>query len=133
MAIVRAYLTMIGKEFNPDLVTDLLNITPDQVRTPLEILPNGNYFHHTEWGIETARQEVDDVETVIRQLLDRVSGRLDDMAAVAESVSAQWHVLVCVKSGTSDFPYIIFSAQTICELAKIKAQMGFDTYLHTEG
>ena len=132
MAWIKAYLTLIGDQFDPEWVTERIGIKPDSVRLPSELLSNGRLFGHTEWGVETEKLEADDVETVLEQLFLRVKVCMDDMGKLAEEASAAWNILVYVKSEACHFPYIIFSAETIRNMAKMKATIGFDTYIYDE-
>ena len=132
MALIKAYLTLIGDQFDPERVTKRLCLKPDCIRFPAEILANGRLFGHTEWGIETEKQETDDVETKLKQLFLRVEHCIDDMGKLAEEISAEWNILLYVKSIAEDFPTIIFSSETIQNMAKMKAAIGFDTYIYDE-
>ena len=132
MAWIKAYLTLIGDQFDPEWVTERLGIKPDSVRLPSELLSNGRLFGQTEWGMETEKQEADDVEAVLQQLFVRVKDCMDDMGKLAEEASAEWNILVYVKSTVEDFPDIVFSAETIRKMALIRATIGFDTYIFDE-
>lgn len=132
MAWVKAYLTLIGDQFDPERITGRLGVKPDTVRLPSEVLPNGRLFGHTEWGVETEKQEADDVETVLEQLFLRMKGCMEEMGELDEEASAVWNILVYVKSTAEDFPNIVFSAETVRKMAKMKATIGFDTYIFDE-
>ena len=132
MAWIKAYLTLIGDQFDPEWVTERLGIKPDSVRLPSELLSNGRLFGHTEWGMETEKQEADDVEAVLQQLFVRVKDCMDEMGKLAEETSAAWNILVYVKSTVEDFPDIVFSAETIRKMALIRATIGLDTYIFDE-
>ena len=43
-------LTLVGNDFNVELVTKTLGITPNFTRDKKEILKNGKEFGDTEWG-----------------------------------------------------------------------------------
>lgn len=128
MAEIKAYVTLIGDAFDIKNVTAMMGIRPDSVRGKDETLPNGRCFGHTEWGIQTALMESDDVETVLKQLITRTNSKTDIMRKVAEDCHAVWNVLILVKV-YDDLPLIVFSTDTIAYLHEIRAKIGFDTYM----
>lgn len=128
MAEIKAYITLIGADYDINYVTELIGIQPDNIRRCDEILGNGKRFGHTEWGIETQTEVGDDVEAVLKQLIHRAKSKIGMMQKAAENCCATWDVLIMIKV-YDDMPLILFSTETIKFLYEIQAKVGFDTYL----
>ena len=128
MAEIRVSLTLIGECYDPDYVTQRLQMTPDILRLPDERLGNGCLFGHTEWGIQTAIVVSDEVEVVLRSLWNRLNCNAHALKSLAEELNAQWHCLCYLRTQDGNLPAICFSSESIRFLAEIGAEMGFDTY-----
>ena len=65
MARIQGHLTLIGKQFDTQKVSDWLGTQPTWERHPTEILNNGRMFGHTEWGVRTACFDSNDAKEMI--------------------------------------------------------------------
>lgn len=133
MAKIRAYLTLVGEDFDVDQVSLEIGMTPDEVRHKDERLGNGSLFGHTEWGIETELKKSDEVEPVLRELFSRINCDPVVLKEVGLKFKAEWHLLILVRIYDEDMPVLFFPADIIQFAAQIGAQIGFDTYLLWKG
>lgn len=129
---VKIYLTLIGKEFDPEAVSRQAGMEADTVRLPNEILKNGCRFGHTEWGIETGLIRGDELEPLLRSLLGRISCTPQRLARIAKKYRAKWHILIWISTYGSDPPMIYFPEDIIQFMAQMHAQIGFDNYIYPE-
>ena len=129
MAEMKAYLTLIGEEFNPDEVTERLKIQPCRVRTKHEILGNGQEFGHYEWGIETDSIEHYDLDPIVNRLIEFIKPRTKLLTEVAKKCCAEWNILFYISS-SEDFPAVYFISEFVQLSAEINAIIGFDTYIY---
>ena len=130
MAEIRAYLTLIGDEFDVDYVSKEMKMDPDEIRKKDEILRNGSLFGHTEWGLETRLEIGDEVEPVLRQLINRTISNVDTMRKLSKELHAAWHILILLKVYNAS-PAIILPLDILQYAVEIGAGIGFDTYVLT--
>lgn len=129
MAQIRAYLTLIGDDFDANLVSKQIGLDADEVRVKDEVLGNGQLFGHTEWGIETRVEDCDEVGPVLQRLFDRVPCSPQILYEVSRRCMAEWHILILLKIYNADAPVIYFPESIIQYAAQIHAQIGFDCYI----
>lgn len=132
MADIQAHLTLIGKSFDTQLVTERTEITPSWVRQKDELLKNGCSFGHTEWGTETKKFSTDDALPVIEQLSSLITSKTDTLKKLADECNAEWNILFDIDIFNKDAPAIYFPAKFIELCGKISATIGFDTYIYDE-
>lgn len=133
MSRIKAYLTLIGENFNLEDISRQIGISADTTRFPDELLKNGRRFGHTEWGIETAQEEQEALEPVLRELFARLPCSPQHLCEIAQGCSAEWHVLIWITTCGNKCPVLYFPMDIIQLMAEMKAQMGFDYYIEDTG
>ena len=126
MADIQAHFTLIGKTFDTQLVTERTGIMPSWVRQKDEVLKNGRFFGHTEWGIETEMFCTDDALPVIEQLSSLITSKPDTLKEVANECNAEWNILFSIDISNEDAPAVYFPAEFIEFCGEISATIGFD-------
>lgn len=126
MADIQAHFTLIGKTFDTQFVTERTGIMPSWVRQKDEVLKNGRFFGHTEWGIETEMFCTDDALPVIEQLSSLITSKPDTLKEVANECNAEWNILFSIDIRNEDAPAIYFPAKFIEFCGEISATIGFD-------
>lgn len=129
---IKVYLTLIGNEFDPNYVTEKTGIEPDSIRTKHEKLGNGEFFGHTEWGIESPLVTGKEIEPVLWQLFDRLSCTPQTLYKIGEECGGKWDILFLLEICDEDGPVLYFSRNTIQYAAEMGAAIGFDTYIKLE-
>ncbi len=69
---------------------------PSWVRQKDEVLKNGRFFGHTEWGIKTEMFCTDDALPVIEQLSSLITTKPDTLKEVANECNAEWNILFSI-------------------------------------
>lgn len=129
---MKAYLTLIGDEFNFEDVSKQIGMSADSTRSPSEILKNGHRFGHTEWGIETEQEEREELEPLLRKLFARLPCSPQRLFEIAQKCCAEWHILIWLTTYGNECPILCFPVDIIQFMAEIHAQMGFDNYIFPE-
>ena len=129
MTKAQIHITLIGEDFNTKEVTEALDITPQYIREKEEILNNGRRFGHTEWGISTKIEEIDDLHTFFQQFMSGFKDKFDLMKKVADNSNAQWNLLFELDVTDGCFPSIYFDSESINEISRLNASMGFDVLI----
>lgn len=126
---IKVYLTLIGEDFDPEAVSRQIGMPPDEIRLPGEILGNGRRFGHTEWSLETEREDRDDLEPLLRRLLNRLPCSPRRLKEIAEEHSAEWDILIWLTASGSESPLLIFPRDVIQFIGEMGAAVGFDNYI----
>ena len=126
MADIQAHFTLIGKTFDTQLVTERTGIMPSWVRQKDEVLKNGRFFGHAEWGIETEMFCTDDALPVIEQLSSLITSKADTLKEVANECNAEWNILFSIDIRNEDAPAVYLPAKFIEFCGEISATIGFD-------
>ena len=129
MAQIRAYLTLIGAEFNTDFVTSQIGIQPDEIRQKDEMLPNGKRFGKTQWGVHTDKISTDELAPVLRKLIERFDCGTACLRGLLSTCNAEWHLLILLEVYNEERPVLYFPSDVIHFLGEIDAQVGFDDYM----
>lgn len=129
MAEIKAYLTLIGDDFDPDDIYPLCGISPTYTRGKNDVLKNGRAFGHAEWGIETDLLVSDSLEDVLCELALKITCEPQILREIAEKCAAEWNVLILLRVFNGDIPVLYFPAEFIQLAAQLCAKIGFDTYL----
>ena len=129
MANIKAYLTLIGAEFDTDFATARIGIQPDKVRQKDEVLPNGYLFGKTQWGVYTDKINTDELAPVLRKIIERFGCGTTCLKDLALTCNAEWHLLILLEVYDEERPIIYFPSDVIRFLGEIDAQVGFDDYL----
>lgn len=132
MADIQAHFTLIGEVFDTQLVTEKTGIVPSWIRQKDELLRDGCFFGHTEWGIETKIFSTDDIFPVIEQLSSIITVKPDTLKELANECNAEWTILFDIDIYNKDAPAIYFPPKFIELCGKISAKIGFDTYIYDE-
>ena len=127
MAIMQGHLTLIGQQFDTELVSARLKVHANWEKHPQDALDNGRLFGHAEWGVVTSYYDSDDMNDLIDSLIKLVPVSKEEMRAVAEEMNAKWNILLFVEV-KDDFPAIILSETFLHFASSIGAVVGFDVY-----
>ena len=124
-------LTLVGNDFNVELVTKTLGITPNFTRDKKEILKNGKEFGDTEWGVAFQKHPSWDIEEHFNEMLRLFKGKEEKLVEVAEKCNAEWNLVYVIEIENGDKPAIGFTKSMISFLYDIKAEVGFDYYIYS--
>lgn len=106
MADIQAHFTLIGENFDTQLVTKKTGMMPSWLRQKDELLKNGRLFGHTEWGIETEKFCTDDALPVIEQLFSLITSKPDTLKELANECNAEWNILFSIDIHDENAPAI---------------------------
>lgn len=128
MARIQGHITLIGDSFSTSAVTEAIGLSPMWERKATEILGNGRYFGHCEWGINTDMISADDLCVVSETLLHPLMDVWSYLGKIGADFNAEWHILFTVYV-TDDFPVLVLPSEFVKLAAEINANIGFDVYL----
>ena len=128
MAEIKIYLTLIGDDLDPDIITKTVGLQPTEVRDKNEILGNGRLFSHCEWGIESELIRTEDLSDIPDSFLRILPCGSEVLLNLAHEFNAQWNILILIRV-TESFPAVYFSPEFVKKAADIEATVGLDVYL----
>lgn len=128
MAKIQGNLTLIGDNFDTAYVSRMIGQFPPYVREKTEVLRNGQFFGHCEWGVGTEFVETDDLPPVSNLLRGMINCPTEVLKKVAQDCNAVWNILFNVDV-YDDFPALFFDQEFIQFTAEIGGKIGFDVLL----
>ena len=126
---VSAHLTLIGDDFDQQLVSRRLGITPTYLRRRDEVLGNGRLFGHAEWGVGSDTESSWDIEVQLEKVLSHFRGMEEEMLRLTKECNAEWHIVIVIMIENGDVPVIMFSQRLTEFCSKTGAVVGFDIYV----
>lgn len=129
MSKAQICLTLIGEDFNTKSITESLETIPQYVREKNETLNNGREFGHTEWGINTAHEDINDLNDFFQTFMCCFEGKLNLMKKIADNNNAEWHFLIQLDVIDDDFPSIYFDSKSISIMHSLNARIGLDVQM----
>ncbi|HTF84923.1 MAG TPA: DUF4279 domain-containing protein [Cellvibrio sp.] len=131
MSTAELYIAISGDDFDPDLITSLLNVSPTSSHRKGDSLKFNKNASFSQWCISTGRVESNnpDFYELSASLVNKLSNKVDDILALKNqyklSVTLQ-AALKCDKNSCN--PIIGFDKDTIRFLSTIGASIDVDIY-----
>jgi hypothetical protein len=127
--MVMASLVVSGDDWSPPVLSSALGIQPTSTRIKGQATgPKRPPAPYTEWIYETPKAEYDNVDEPIRRLLAPFVGKSDILSGFAKQHRLAV-TLNCVIEVDQDFPELYVSAENVCILGALRANLGFDLSL----
>jgi hypothetical protein len=137
-----AYPTEETGDFDPDALTELLDITPTRVYRRGEGLKSGRVRPYSAWMWETAERVEHDSELLIQEVLDTFEAVADELADARARWSLDLQVGLVISmygsieadpDGTSgamvSTPALYLSPETLRRLAELGCALDIDSYV----
>lgn len=126
---INVEFSLIGEDFDVDLVTDLLGITPTEVLIKGEKPENKNIPNiETSWSIATGFEESFDINIQLSKLLNIFSEKQEILKELQKRFNLLMIISVTIYLAEEGFPAIYLEKETINFLSKIEAMIDIDMY-----
>ncbi|MED1724657.1 DUF4279 domain-containing protein [Brevibacillus parabrevis] len=129
---VMVEFTLTGDQFNPDLITEKLEIKPN------EIYYKGDQVKHrkavrkeTCWSINTGYQESLDVNIQLRDVLEKIWPKKNDLRELQVENNLEIKFCIVIKIEENQTPAIYLDSDIIAFAHEIKAEFDFDLYIYS--
>ncbi|MDJ0579492.1 DUF4279 domain-containing protein [Crocosphaera sp.] len=124
------YFALDGEDFEPNDVTDYLNIEPTSVRRKGERLP-GRIPRYSSWVLSTQKiiNEIIDVDEMASELIKILEPKTNQINEIAEKLNLATRLEVVLWITTDDTqttPMISFNVNSINFLSNVNAYIDID-------
>ncbi|MCL2018393.1 MAG: DUF4279 domain-containing protein [Oscillospiraceae bacterium] len=126
---VRAYIVLVGDDYDVNHVTQELNIMPTWTNDKDEILRHGRKRGYMEWAIDTGDEPSLDNEIQLNKILLPIRNKADIMCNLSELYNANWYIIFVVRIENGDTPSMYLSKENIKFISSINASIDFDVYV----
>ena len=126
---VRAYIVLVGDDYDVNHVTQELNIMPTWTNDKDEILRHGRKRGYMEWAIDTGDEPSLDNEIQLNKILLPIRNKADIMCNLSELYNANWYIRLVVYIENGETPAMSFSEENVNFIASINASISIDAYV----
>lgn len=120
---------ILGKDFNPDDLTSILNITPSSQWLKGEIIRPNIVRKYSCWIIGTEYEESCDINVQLKKVLKKISERKRELIDLREKLDLQYRLDVVINIENNEKPAIYLNSDVIEFANDIKAEFDFDLYI----
>lgn len=128
-----ASFVVLSTDTHPDVVSELLDLTPTQVRLKGPGARSGFVYQHHAWSLDSDRADnTDDDQTgtlPLRELLDRCRPAVGRVASLPADCSARIHWSAYSNSLQGGFG---LTSELIAQIASLGVDMDTTVYLHED-
>ncbi|MBU7008837.1 DUF4279 domain-containing protein [Phosphitispora fastidiosa] len=129
---IKVEFRMLGENFNPELISDRLNLKPDEKWEKGEIIKNKDIRRkYSCWIISTGYEESLDVNNQLEQIL----GLIYDKKAILQEISKQfgldYRFDVIINIEANEKPAIYLSKDVIGFANDINAEFDIDLFINS--
>lgn len=125
---VRVSFFFSGDEFDIDDITKKMNITPATTRKKKDF-PISE-FAHTEWVLDTKKENCKAVSLQFEKLLNLLEGKEIIINQICNDYNIATGFLIDIWMKNGDKPEMVLTKEIVSFLASINAEVGIDLYIY---
>ena len=129
---VRASFVLAGQEFNPDSVTDQLEVTPTRIGRKGDDLYDGKHKRiENFWIVEGEFEASTDIDNQIRPILETLNPISDKIKFVLKDAVDYGQINVVIKVEQGRFPSIHLKKDVIKFMNELGIEIDIDLYCYS--
>jgi hypothetical protein len=127
---VMVEFSIYGEGFEPDYITEELEIKPSETYLKGEPIKNGNIIRkETAWTISTGYEVSIDVNEQLEKIIVLLADKVDKLVELKRKLGFSTLFMLVIKIEKDELPAIYFRKDFIHFASKIDADIGLDTYI----
>lgn len=129
---VKVEFNIVGDTFNPDIVTQRLEIVPTEVWIKGEQIKGKDlYRKHTLWSMSTEYEESLDINDQLKVVLSVLTPKTSDLVELRSTLGVEFRFCVVINIEDNEKPAMSLDTETIRFLNEISAEIEFDLYIYS--
>ena len=126
-------LSIVGDDFDIELVSKELDIEPTEIKKKGELLPNKkNRNIETSWSFMTGLEKSLDVKTQLCKLMDIFYKKTDKLKEICLYFNTKVFVSILIIVKNQQTPSLHFRKEEILFFNEINAELDIDIYIHDD-
>lgn len=123
---------IIGDEFEPEIITKVLQISPDKYWKKGEQIKNKNSIRNFScWSIKTGYEESIDINNQLVKIINKIKDKKNELVELKNQNKFYYKIQVVIKIENNEKPAIYLNRDIIGFLNDIKAELDFDLYIYS--
>lgn len=129
MTSVRVAFDIYGEHFDPNYITEFLNVLPNNT-TIKGIIPPGKSRPSVEttWRIETGYEESDDINIQLKKIINLIQGKEDILNQIRSKLKIDMLFDVVIHLENNEYPVMRLKPDVLKFIASINAEIDFNAY-----
>lgn len=124
--------SIYGDKFEPDDITEQLDILPCETYLKGELIKNGKIVRkETSWSINTGYENSYDINEQLEKIVMLLESKTDKLVNLKNSFNLNMLFMIVIKIENKEIPAMYFKRKFLSFLNKIGAEVGFDTYIYS--
>ncbi|MBC1210560.1 DUF4279 domain-containing protein [Listeria booriae] len=129
---VKAEFSIEGEDLKPEIITELLQINPDETWEKGDSIPGKSRIRRSgNWSIGTRFEESFDINDQLSQIVNIIKPKKEKLQNIREAYKLEYGFIVIIKIEDNLKPAIHFDTDLIEFVADIKAVIGVDLYIYS--
>ncbi|MBC2370325.1 DUF4279 domain-containing protein [Listeria booriae] len=129
---VKAEFSIEGERLDPAIITDLLQINPDETWRKGDSIPGKSMIRRSgNWSIATEFEASFDVNDQLSQIVSIIKPKKERLQNIREVYKLAYGFIIIIKIENNSKPAIHFDTDLINFVAEIKAEIGVDLYIYS--
>ncbi len=126
-------LSIVGDDFDIELVSKELDIEPTEIKKKGELLPNKkNRNIETSWSFMTGIEKSLDVRIQLCKLMDIFYKKIDKLKEICLYFNTKVFVSILIIVKNQQTPSLHFGKEEILFFNEINAELDIDIYIHDD-
>lgn len=126
-------LSIVGDDFDIELVSKELDIEPTEIKKKGELLPNKkNRNIETSWSFMTGLEKSLDVRIQLCKLMDIFYKKIDKLKEICLYFNTKVFVSILIIVKNQQTPSLHFRKEEILFFNEINAELDIDIYIHDD-
>ena len=126
-------LSIVGDDFDIELVSKELDIEPTEIKKKGELLPNKkNRKIETSWSFMTGIEKSLDVRIQLCKLMDIFYKKIDKLKEICLYFNTKVFVSILIIVKNQQTPSLHFGKEEILFFNEINAELDIDIYIHDD-
>lgn len=128
---VKVEFSIFGDQFNPNIITDTLLITPTGTWLKGDPLQKGLTRKETCWELSTEYEESSDINDQIDKIKDLIQDQKDQVITLIRenNLDCKFEVLINIENNAK--PAMYLNKDTIKFIYDLGAEIDFDLYIYS--
>lgn len=132
-ACINIELSIVGDDFDIELVSKELDIEPTEIKKKGELLPNKkNRNIETSWSFMTGLEKSLDVRIQLCKLMDIFYKKIDKLKEICLYFNTKVFVSILIIVKNQQTPSLHFGKEEILFFNEINAELDIDIYIHDD-
>ena len=126
-------LSIVGDDFDIELVSKELDIEPTEIKKKGELLPNKkNRNIETSWSFMTGIEKSLDVRIQLCKLMDIFYKKIDKLKEICLYFNTKVFISILIIVKNQQTPSLHFGKEEILFFNEINAELDIDIYIHDD-